>query len=228
MPSRCSGMDDANNSITLGALIVGVANPYKLTDDDFAKVKAEADRAEETAAQLLCGLRRRREPLRPERHQADVFHGRAAGAGPRRRRASRRRSRSRRRGAVGWLDCWELSAGVKDSDLAHAWINACLDTSVGKVLTEKLGYGNTTNLDGQQGRRPHLWRQAVLARDGGELREARRRSGTRSRRADAQPSLHLQSGRDMHSPAHPCLRRLRNLMPLATISPQSRQPRRRA
>ena len=41
MPSRCSGMDDANNSITLGALIVGVANPYKLTDEDFAKVKAK-------------------------------------------------------------------------------------------------------------------------------------------------------------------------------------------
>ncbi len=33
--------DDANNSITLGALIVGVANPYKLTDDEFAKVKAK-------------------------------------------------------------------------------------------------------------------------------------------------------------------------------------------
>ena len=31
--------DDANNSITLGALIVGAANPYQLTDDDFAKIK---------------------------------------------------------------------------------------------------------------------------------------------------------------------------------------------
>ena len=48
---------------------------------------------------------------------------------------------------MGWLDCWELSAGVKDADLAHAWINACMDGSVGKVLTEKHNYGNTTNTD---------------------------------------------------------------------------------
>ena len=49
--------DDANNSITLGALIVGVANPYKLTDEDFEKVKAKLIEQKKLLAQLLCRLR---------------------------------------------------------------------------------------------------------------------------------------------------------------------------
>ena len=53
-------------------------------------------------------------------------------------------------GAIGWLDCWSMSAGAKNTDLAHQWINACLDKSVGKVLTEKSGYGNTTNVEVNQ------------------------------------------------------------------------------
>ena len=48
---------------------------------------------------------------------------------------------------MGWRDCCGLSAGVKDKDLAHAWINACLYGSVGKLLTDKHNYGNTTNVD---------------------------------------------------------------------------------
>ena len=39
-----------------------------------------------------------------------------------------------------------LSSGAKDVDLAHQWINACLDASVGAILTEKSGFGNTTNV----------------------------------------------------------------------------------
>ncbi len=34
-------MDDANNCITWGALVVGVENPYNLSDADFEKVKAK-------------------------------------------------------------------------------------------------------------------------------------------------------------------------------------------
>jgi len=48
-------------------------------------------------------------------------------------------------GAIGWLDCWVISAGAKDVDLAHAWINACLDKSVGNILSSKKAYGNTTD-----------------------------------------------------------------------------------
>jgi hypothetical protein len=36
-------------------------------------------------------------------------------------------------------NCWTISAGAKDVDLAHAWISACLDPKVGRYLTETDG-----------------------------------------------------------------------------------------
>ena len=41
MPSRCCGRTTPTTRSRCGALIVGVANPYNLTDDDFDKVKAK-------------------------------------------------------------------------------------------------------------------------------------------------------------------------------------------
>jgi putative spermidine/putrescine transport system substrate-binding protein len=40
-----------------------------------------------------------------------------------------------------------MSAGAADPELALQWINACLGGQVGEVLTNKAGYGNTTNVD---------------------------------------------------------------------------------
>lgn len=138
--------DDANNSLTLGALIVGAANPYQLTDDDFARIKAKLIEQKKLLLSYYAGfddgvnlfaqngiklMYSMGEPQVPALIKKGV---KAALAIPKER-------------AVGWLDCWEVSAGVKDKELAHAWINACLDGNVGKTLTEKHNYGNTTNVD---------------------------------------------------------------------------------
>lgn len=138
--------DDANNSITLGALIVGAANPYQLTDDDFARIKDKLIAQKKLLLSYYAGfddgvnlfaqngiklMYSMGEPQVPALQKRDV---KAALTIPKEK-------------AIGWLDCWELSAGAKDKELAYAWINACLDGSVGKVLTEKHNYGNTTNVD---------------------------------------------------------------------------------
>jgi len=138
--------DDANNSITLGALIVGAANPYKLTDEDFAKVKEKLIAQKKFLLSYYAGfddgvnlfsqngiklMYSMGEPQVPALVKKGI---KAALTIPKEQ-------------AVGWLDCWELSAGAQDKDLALAWMNACLDGSVGKVLTEKHNYGNTTNVD---------------------------------------------------------------------------------
>ena len=139
-------MDDANNSITLAALIVGAANPYQLTDEDFAKIKDKLVAQKKLSLSYYAGfddgvnlfaqnaiklMFSMGEPQVP----ALVKKGIAAALTIPKEKA------------VGWLDCWELSAGAKDVDLAYAWMNACMDGAVGKVLTEKNGYGNTTNVD---------------------------------------------------------------------------------
>ena len=47
--------------------------------------------------------------------------------------------------ALPIFDCWVVSAGVTDPDLANAWINNCMADNVGTILSTKLKYGNTTN-----------------------------------------------------------------------------------
>ncbi len=139
-------MDDANNCITWGALVLGLPNPYNLSDADFEAVKQKLIAQKQLLLSYFAGfdegvnlfaqngikvMYSMGEPQLPALREKGVN---AALASP-------------KEGAVGWLDCWVMSSGVQDVDLAHQWINNCLESSVGKVLTEKAGYGNTTNTD---------------------------------------------------------------------------------
>lgn len=47
-------------------------------------------------------------------------------------------------GGIGWLDSWALSNGVRDVDLAHAWVDFFLERPVGARLAQIYGYGSTT------------------------------------------------------------------------------------
>lgn len=46
-------------------------------------------------------------------------------------------------GALAWLDCWAMSSGVKNRDLAHKWIDFTLEPWVSRLLTERQGLANT-------------------------------------------------------------------------------------
>ena len=46
-------------------------------------------------------------------------------------------------GALAWLDCWVVSAGAKDGNLALKWINYTLDPKVSEALTARQGLANT-------------------------------------------------------------------------------------
>ncbi|WP_406609798.1 extracellular solute-binding protein [Agarivorans sp. JK6] len=46
-------------------------------------------------------------------------------------------------GALAWLDCWAMSSGVKNQDLAHKWIDFTLEPWVSQLLTERQGLANT-------------------------------------------------------------------------------------
>lgn len=45
-------------------------------------------------------------------------------------------------GALAWLDTWALTSGVRDKDLAEAWINFVLQKKIGAQLSERTGFGN--------------------------------------------------------------------------------------
>jgi putative spermidine/putrescine transport system substrate-binding protein len=46
-------------------------------------------------------------------------------------------------GALAWLDCWAITRGAHDADLAHAWINHMLSDTASKLLITRQGLSNT-------------------------------------------------------------------------------------
>lgn len=137
-------LDDANNSIVLAALVLGLKDPYNLSDAEFAQVKDKLIAQKKLLLTYYAGfddgvnifaqnkiklMFSMGEPQVPALTAKGV---KAALTIP-------------KEGAIGWLDCWVVSAGAKDVDLAHQWINACLDPKVGAILTTKKSYGNTTD-----------------------------------------------------------------------------------
>lgn len=138
--------DDANNCVIWGALASGIANPYNLTDADFETVKAKLIENKKLLLSYYAGfdegvtlfadngvklMYSMGEPQVPALKAKGIN---AALTIP-------------KEGAPGWLDCWTVSTGAADVDIAYQWINACLDPATGKALTEKKAYGNTTNTE---------------------------------------------------------------------------------
>ncbi len=48
-------------------------------------------------------------------------------------------------GALAWLDCWAITRGAKNTQLAEAWINYMLETAPGQALLTRQGLANTTS-----------------------------------------------------------------------------------
>lgn len=144
LAQKLIALDDANNSIVLGAMVLGLPSPFNLSDAEFDQVKQKLIEQKRLLLTYYAGFDEgvsvftqsgiaamfsMGEPQVPALIKQGVD---AAMVIP-------------KEGAIGWLDCWAISAGAKDSALAHAWINACLDKSVGNHLTVELSYGNTTD-----------------------------------------------------------------------------------
>lgn len=65
-------------------------------------------------------------------------------------------------GALAWLDCWSLTRGVKNRELAEAWINYSLEAPVSRALTERHGLSNTLeDQPGMQKTDKIVWLQQV-------------------------------------------------------------------
>jgi putative spermidine/putrescine transport system substrate-binding protein len=51
-------------------------------------------------------------------------------------------------GGMGWVDTWAMTKGVKDKDLAHAWVNFFLSKEISSGMTARHRYGNTVDTSG--------------------------------------------------------------------------------
>lgn len=140
---RMLALDDANNSIVTAALYLGFPDPYNLSAEQFDQVKAKLIEQKRLLLSYYTGFDEGVEIWKKNRIAAMFSMGESqlkkmvdqglpvAYLIPKEK-------------AVGWLDCLLLSAGSRNLDLAHAWIDFCLDKKIGAELTAKFSYGNTT------------------------------------------------------------------------------------
>lgn len=140
---RVLAYNGSSHNFSIAALLMGVKNPFRLSDQDIAQ-----------AVKRLVHLRRNVLTFYGSPEQAtklfrdneiaymfgnygmqQVKELRAAGADvgyvvP-------------QEGALAWLDCWVVSAGRKNQRLAEAWIDYTLEKNVSQSLTARQGLANT-------------------------------------------------------------------------------------
>ena len=140
---RLLAMDDANNSIVTAALYLGYADPYNLDDAQFTAIKDKLTEQKKLLLSYFAGFDEGVELWK----QNDVVAMFAMGEIQHKKMVDQGlpvKYIIPKEGSVGWLDCLLLSAGAKDVDLAHEWINFVMDKKIGADMTAKFMYGNTT------------------------------------------------------------------------------------
>jgi putative spermidine/putrescine transport system substrate-binding protein/spermidine/putrescine transport system substrate-binding protein len=138
-------LDDANNCIVNTAIYLGFDNPYNLTDEQFETVKQKLIDQKKLMLTYFAGFdeganifveNNIKAMFAMGETQYTMVKSKGVDAGmviP-------------KEGAIGWLDCWVISKGCRDLDLAHAWIDAQTTPEVGEHISRVYSYGNTTNV----------------------------------------------------------------------------------
>ncbi|MCC6313077.1 MAG: extracellular solute-binding protein [Thermomicrobiales bacterium] len=137
-------LDDANNSIVLAALVLGFENPYDLTDEQFEQVKQKLIEQKKLLLTYFAGFDEGVQIFAENGIKLMFSMGEPQLAALKEKGVNAALTIPKEK-AIGWLDCWVVSSGAKNVDLAHAWIDACLDKKVGGLLSTEKGYGNTTD-----------------------------------------------------------------------------------
>ncbi len=137
-------LDDANNNVTNAAIVLGLDDPFNLSDADFDAVKMKLIEQKQYLISYYAGFEEGVNMW--ESSEATLMFSMGefqtvelSGRGydvvysiP-------------KEGGIGWLDTWALSRGVQDSACAHQWVNHYLNGETGPTMTATNGYGNTTN-----------------------------------------------------------------------------------
>lgn len=142
-------LDDANNSIVLAAIVLGIKDPFNLSDAEFDQVKAKLIEQKKLLLTYYAGFDDGVAVFAQSGIKAMFSMGEPQVPGLKAKGIDAAFVIPKE-GAIGWLDCWTISAGTTNADLAHAWIDTCLDKKVGAYLSDKKSYGNTTDEEANQ------------------------------------------------------------------------------
>lgn len=82
-------------------------------------------------------------------------------------------------GSLAWLDCWVITTGARDVELAHQWINHLLGPEASELLVKRQGLQNTLSA-AQESDEPLRWLEPVEDAARREALWSRIRSGDRA------------------------------------------------
>ncbi|NWE41438.1 ABC transporter substrate-binding protein [Pseudomonas yamanorum] len=139
-------VDDANNAIVTAALTLGIKDPFNLTDDQFGLIKTKLLAQKSNIASYYSGFDDGVSIFAQGGIDFMMSMGEPQAAMLKKRNVNAQLTIPKE-GAIGWIDCWCISAKARDVGLAHAWVDAMLEKDVGTYISEKTGYGNSTNED---------------------------------------------------------------------------------
>lgn len=141
---RVLALDDANNNVTNAAIVLGLKDPFNLSDADFAAVKDKLIEQKKHLISYYAGFEEGVNIWSSSEANLMFSMGEFQAVELADRGFDVVYSIPRE-GGIGWLDTWAMSKGVKDSDCAHKWVNHYLNGTTGPVMTDLKGYGNTTD-----------------------------------------------------------------------------------
>ena len=144
---RVISQDDANNNINLGAIMLGIADPFDLAPDDFSRVKKKLSDLRGNLLTYFAGFDEGT-TLFAENNVVLMFSMGELSAVALQKKGFDVGYAIPDEGALGWLDNLTLSAGAANPDAVYAWMNFFLQPRIGADMTRKSGYGSTTSTDG--------------------------------------------------------------------------------
>jgi putative spermidine/putrescine transport system substrate-binding protein len=135
--------DNGEHNFSFTALTLGIENPFHLSADQMQKVK---DKLVELKRNVLSFYTTADEALQIYKNNDVALIW--ANYGQQQMKAMKDAGAhvayiNPKEGALAWLDTWAMTTGVRDKDLAEAWVNFVLQKKIGQQLSEREGFGNT-------------------------------------------------------------------------------------
>ncbi len=158
---RVLAYDGSAHNFTLAALLLGVRNPFRLDDRDYKRVVAKLIALRRNAL-TFYSLPEEAVELFRDNSVALLF----ANYGSQQIKQLRKAGADigyviPREGALAWLDCWSVTRGAHNKQLAESWINYTLEQPVSSALTERQGLANTLQATHAESSGRFIWLEPV-------------------------------------------------------------------
>lgn len=140
---RVLSLDDANNNVNFAAIALGFPDPFHLTADQLAQVKAKLIELRGNLLTYYAGFDEGN-TIWAENDVALMFSMGENAEVSLNAKGFDVGYVIPKEGAVGWLDNLTVSIGAADVDAAYAWINFFMQPKIGSDMTAKFGYASTT------------------------------------------------------------------------------------